>query len=223
MVKQLPHNWVAIRREWPVLTVHQRLETSVAFLLTLVIDVVILVALYRLIVGVVGTLMVGTLNPLEHAVFQRVFGEIMTLLIALEFNHTLQYVISRDRGIVQGKVIVLIAQLALARKVIVTDPYEVSPASVAALAGLALALGVTYWLMRGRDDDLEGELGPINGWTPTSRAELTATRRAQGGIADMPVTEASEFDRRRKHGDRALRIDTRGTHPHDRFYRSEPP
>src|SRR5882724_8299889 len=126
MVKHLPHNWVAIRREWPFLTVHQRLETSVAFLLTLVIDVVILVALYRLIVGVVGTLMLGTLNPLEHAVFQRVFGEIMTLLIALEFNHTLQYVISRDRGIVQGKVIVLIAQLALARKVIVTDPYEVA-------------------------------------------------------------------------------------------------
>jgi uncharacterized membrane protein (DUF373 family) len=155
MVKQLPRNWVAIRREWPVLTVHQRFETSVAFLLTLVIDVVILVALYRLIAGVVGTLMLGTLNPLEHAVFQRVFGEIMTLLIALEFNHTLQYVISRDRGIVQGKVIVLIAQLALARKVIVTDPYEVAPASVAALAGLALALGVTYWLMRGRDDDLE--------------------------------------------------------------------
>ena len=80
----------------------------------------------------------------------------MTLLIALEFNHTLQYVISRDRGIVQGKVIVLIAQLALARKVIVTDPYEVAPSSVAALASLALALGVTYWLMRGRDDDLEG-------------------------------------------------------------------
>jgi uncharacterized membrane protein (DUF373 family) len=155
-VKHLPHNWVAIRREWPFLTVHQRLETSVAFLLTLVIDVVILVALYRLIVGVVGTLMLGTLNPLEHAVFQKVFGEIMTLLIALEFNHTLQYVISRDRGIVQGKVIVLIALLALARKVIVTDPYEVAPASVAALAGLALALGVTYWLMRGRDDDLEG-------------------------------------------------------------------
>src|SRR6266700_6639112 len=56
IVKHLPHNWVAIRREWPFLTVHQRLETSVAFVLTLVIDAVILVALYRLIVGVVGTL-----------------------------------------------------------------------------------------------------------------------------------------------------------------------
>ena len=189
MVKQLPHNWVAIRREWPVLTVHQRLETSVAFLLTLVIDVVILVALYRLIVGVVGTLMVGTLNPLEHAVFQRVFGEIMTLLIALEFNHTLQYVISRDRGIVQGKVIVLIAQLALARKVIVTDPYEVAPASVAALAGLALALGVTYWLMRGRDGDLEAA-GSFNsvGNLPSEQP-----RGSSAEISDLPCCRAPNY------------------------------
>ena len=44
----------------------------------------------------------------------------MTLLIALEFNHTMQYVITRERGIIQGKIVILIAQLALARKVIVT-------------------------------------------------------------------------------------------------------
>ena len=117
------------------------------------IDLVILVALYRLVVSVVDTLILRTLNPLEHAVFQRVFGEIMTLLIALEFNHTMQYVITRERGIIQGKIVILIAQLALARKVIVTDPYEVPPTSVAALAALALALGATYWLMR---DDRAG-------------------------------------------------------------------
>ena len=50
---------------------------------------------------------------------------------------------------------ILIAQLALARKVIVTDPYEVPPTSVAALA--ALALGATYWLMR--DDRAAGADG----------------------------------------------------------------
>jgi uncharacterized membrane protein (DUF373 family) len=158
MLKHLPRNWVDIRKDWPLLTLNQRLEASVAFLLTLVIDLVILVALYRLVVSVVDTLMLQTLNPLEHAVFQRVFGEIMTLLIALEFNHTMQYVITRERGIVQGKIVILIAQLALARKVIVTDPYEVPPTSVAALAALALALGATYWLMR--DDRIGGTDGP---------------------------------------------------------------
>jgi len=151
MITRIP--LTSLSRDWPLLTLSQRLEASVALLLTLVIDLVILVALYRLVVSVVDTLILRTLNPLEHAVFQRVFGEIMTLLIALEFNHTMQYVITRERGIIQGKIVILIAQLALARKVIVTDPYEVPPTSVAALAALALALGATYWLMR---DDRAG-------------------------------------------------------------------
>ena len=156
MLKQLPRNWVAIRREWPVLTVHQRFETSVAFLLTLVIDVVILVALYRLIVGVVGTLMLGTLNPLEHAVFQRVFGEIMTLLIALEFNHTLQFVVARQQSIIQTKIVLLISILALARKVIVLDLERSSPGELLGLAALTFALGAVYWMMRERDDRIAG-------------------------------------------------------------------
>ncbi len=31
MLKQLPRSWDDIRREWAVLTLHQRFETSVAF------------------------------------------------------------------------------------------------------------------------------------------------------------------------------------------------
>jgi uncharacterized membrane protein (DUF373 family) len=151
-MKQLPHDWIEIRRDWPVLSVYQRFETFVAFVLTLVISAVILVALYRLIVSVIETLVLRSLNPLEHEVFQSVFGEILTVLIALEFNHTLQYVIARERGIIQAKVVILIAALALVRKIIVTDLSAASAASVTALAALLLALGATYWLMRERDD-----------------------------------------------------------------------
>ena len=63
---------------------------------------------------------------------QSVFGEILIVLIALEFNHTLQYVIARERGIIQAKVVILIAALALVRKIIVTDLSAASAASVAA-------------------------------------------------------------------------------------------
>jgi uncharacterized membrane protein (DUF373 family) len=160
MVKQLPRGWDDIRREWPVLTLHQRFETSVAFVLSVVISAVILVALYRLIVSVVDTLVLRTLNPLDHAVFQKVFGEIMTLLIALEFNHTLTYVITRERGIIQARIVILIALLALARKVVVVDPYEVAPTSLAALAGLVLALGVAYWFMREPEDGVDSAARP---------------------------------------------------------------
>jgi hypothetical protein len=50
--------------------------------------------------------------------FQIIFGEIMTLLIAVKFNHTLQYVVTREQSIIQTKIVVLIALLALAGKLI---------------------------------------------------------------------------------------------------------
>jgi uncharacterized membrane protein (DUF373 family) len=107
---------------------YRRFEAFVAFVLTIVIGAIILVALVRLIVSVADTLVLRTLNPLDHTVFQRVFGEVMTLLIALEFNHTLRYVVSGERGIIHTKMVLLIALLALARKVIVMDLVDVDTA-----------------------------------------------------------------------------------------------
>lgn len=140
--------------QWPALTVYQRFESVIAFTLTLIIALVILVALYRLIVEVVGGLVFGILNPLEHKDFQTVFGEIMTVLIALEFNHTLQYVVRREQSVVHTKVVLLVALLALARKFIILDLKETTPAELLGLAAVTLVLGVTYWLMRERDERL---------------------------------------------------------------------
>ena len=157
MAKSLPHNLVEMRRDWAVLSAYERFEALVALVLTLLIAGVILVALWRLTYGVVDTLLLRSLNPLEHGVFQVVFGQILTVLIALEFNHTLQYVVTRERGIIQAKIVILIGVLALVRKIIVTDLSAIAPAALAAEAALILALGITYWLMRERDD--RGRLG----------------------------------------------------------------
>jgi uncharacterized membrane protein (DUF373 family) len=151
-VKDVSPKGFSIRREWAVLSIYQRFEASVAFLLTFVIGAVVAVALYRLVISVIDTIVLKSLNPLEHSVFQEVFGEIMTLLIALEFNHTLHHVITGERGIIHTKMVVLIAELALARKIIVADLFQVAPASAMALAALMLSLGVTYWLMCEADD-----------------------------------------------------------------------
>jgi len=137
---------------------YQRFEAGIAFVLTVVVGAVIVVALYRLIVSVTIILVLQSLNPLDHAVFQRVFGEIMTLLIALEFNHTLQFVVNGERGIIHTKLVLLIAQLALARKVIIMDLFQAQPESLLALAALVFSLGVTYWLVRERDDRTPGDV-----------------------------------------------------------------
>lgn len=152
MAKRLPHTWSGIRRDWTALSVYERFEAFAALALTVIIAAIILVALWRLIISVVETLVLRSMNPLEHGVFQAVFGEILTVLIALEFNHTLRYVITRERGIIQAKIVILIALLALVRKIIVTDLSATSPATLAAEAALLLALGITYRLMRDADD-----------------------------------------------------------------------
>jgi uncharacterized membrane protein (DUF373 family) len=136
------------KAKWNVLTYYQRFEEGVALVLTVIISLIILVALYRLCIGVVTGLLWGAVDPLDHEIFQAVFGQIMTLLIALEFNHTLRYVVTRHQSIIQTRVVVLIA---LARKFIVLDIHETTPGYPLGLAAIALALGVTYWLMRERD------------------------------------------------------------------------
>jgi uncharacterized membrane protein (DUF373 family) len=147
--------WRRLRGEWTVLSYYQRFESTVALILTLLVGVIIVVALVRLIVTVVAQLVLGGLDPLDHNVFQPIFGEILTLLIALEFNHTLQYVVAREQSIIQTKVVLLIALLAIARKFIILDLNEVSAGHLLALAAVTLVLGVTYWLMRERDDQRE--------------------------------------------------------------------
>lgn len=144
--------WNRGRSQWNILTYYQRFESGVAFVLTVVIALIIIVALYRLCIGVATTLLFRAVNPLEHTVFQSVFGEIMTLLIALEFNHTLRYIVAKHQSIIQAKVVLLIALLAVARKLIILDIHETSPGYLLGLAAITLALGATYRLMREGDD-----------------------------------------------------------------------
>jgi uncharacterized membrane protein (DUF373 family) len=139
-----------LRENWPLLTYYQRFESIVALVLTLIVGLIIVVALFRLTCAVVLGLIWGALDPLNHEVFQAVFGEIMTLLIALEFNHTLQYVVTRQQSIIQSNVVLLIALLALARRFIILDLHTVTEGQLFGLAAAALALGVTYRLVKER-------------------------------------------------------------------------
>ena len=146
--------WKHLKSNWAVLSYYERFESTVALVLTFVIALVVAVALYRLGESVVAGLIFGVLDPLDYAVFQLVFGNIMTLLIALEFNHTLRYVVLREQSIIQTKVVLLVALLALARKFIILDLKETSAEHLLGLAAITLVLGLIYWLLRERDDRL---------------------------------------------------------------------
>ncbi len=126
------------RDQWAIMSLYERFEQVVALVLSAVIAVIIVVSLFQLIAIVFTLLVLDAFNPLDHKVFQSVFGMIMTLLIAMEFKHSIVRVALRRDSIIQVKTVIL-------------DP-EASPAKIAALAGATLALGATYWLLRKRGD-----------------------------------------------------------------------
>lgn len=137
-----------LRENWSVFTFYERFEQVVALILTTVIAIIIVAALLRLLRNVFELLVLGALDPMDYAVFQGVFG--MTLLIAMEFKHSILRVAVRRDSIIQVKTVVLIALLALARKFIILDVKTVSAASLAALSFAMIGLGAVYWLMRDR-------------------------------------------------------------------------
>ncbi|WP_457959926.1 phosphate-starvation-inducible PsiE family protein [Pseudomonas aeruginosa] len=140
-----------MRSQWRLMTVYERFEQVVVITLSGVMSMVIVISLIQLIRHVFTLLVMDALNPLDHKVFQLVFGATMTLLIAMEFKHSIVRVALRRDSIIQVKTVILIGLIALARKFVILDP-EASPGKIAALAGATLALGATYWLLRERDD-----------------------------------------------------------------------
>jgi Phosphate-starvation-inducible E family len=68
--------------------------------------------------------------PVNAATFQSIFGMIMTVLIALEFNHAIMSILHRKDSIVQLRTVILIALLAMARKFIIIDFTGLDPLAV---------------------------------------------------------------------------------------------
>jgi uncharacterized membrane protein (DUF373 family) len=146
------HNVIEETREaWPTLSHYKKFEQIVSWALTALISLVIIAALFHLSVRIVALLLYGLIDPADPENFQALFGMILTVLIALEFNHSIVGVLERHKSIIQVRTVVLIALLALVRKFIIFDVSKTDPLTIIGLAAAILALGSVYWVVRDQD------------------------------------------------------------------------
>src|SRR5260370_21141491 len=136
---------------WKRLSIYEKFEQLIVSILTWIIAVIVAVATWQLILHTVAMMRSHLLDPRDSQAFQSLFGMVLTLLIALEFKHSLMVVLHHQRNVVQTRSVILIALLALVRKFIVLDPYQTEPSTLARLAGAALALGIVFWLVRSEE------------------------------------------------------------------------
>jgi uncharacterized membrane protein (DUF373 family) len=148
----LKEELTAERQRWKLLTLYQKFEHAVILILTALIAIVVAFAVWNLVLKIVVSVVYsGGFDPTDYAVFQSLFGMIFTVIIALEFKRSLLVVAERRQGIVQVRTVLLIALLAIVRKLMIIDLSAADAAEVLALAAAILSLGAVYWLVRDQD------------------------------------------------------------------------
>jgi len=118
---------------WRRLTVYMKFEHAIVLVLTLLISVIIVSAIWKLAIKILSSLVLSeTFDLTDIAAFQSIFGMIFTVIIALEFKRTLLLVTERTESVVQVRAVILIALLAIVRKLIILD---ISPGDAPQLFG----------------------------------------------------------------------------------------
>ena len=112
------------------------------------IAIIIALALWNLTLKILLSIWATNFDPTDYGVFQTVFGMIFTVIIALEFKRSLLVVAERRDSVVQVRSVILIALLAVVRKLIILDLSSTDAFHLLALAAAILALGAVYWLVR---------------------------------------------------------------------------
>jgi uncharacterized membrane protein (DUF373 family) len=140
------------RARWRRLTVYLKFEHAVVLVLTALISIIIVSAIWKLAIKILYSLVLSdTFDLTDLAAFQGVFGMIFTVIIALEFKRTLLLVTERTESVVQVRAVILIALLAIVRKLIILDISPGDAPQLLALAVATLSLGGVYLLVRDQD------------------------------------------------------------------------
>lgn len=141
----------AARSRWNPLTFYEKFEHLVILVLTALIAVVVALAVWNLAVKIAVSLFTTGLDPTDYRVFQALFGMIFIVIIALEFKRSLLVMADRQHSVVQVRTVLLIALLAVVRKLMILDLATTDTPQLFALAAAVLALGGVFWLVRDQD------------------------------------------------------------------------
>ena len=136
-------------RDWKQSLTYETFERVASRIVMFFISIIIVYSLILMAITLVDQF---RLNPtyLDTDSLRDVFGSILTILILIEFNHSIALAISSRAGILQARPIILIAILVIARKVILLDFTAATFEQMLGIAAVALAFGLLFWLINAR-------------------------------------------------------------------------
>jgi uncharacterized membrane protein (DUF373 family) len=149
------------RKEARGRTPYEGFEQLILGILVFIISIIIVYSLILVIITLADDFRAGVVY-MESGAMKDTFGLILTVIILVEFNHSIVLAIRQRSGAVQVRIIVLITIIVLARKLVLLDYAATSVETLLGLGGLALSLGALYWLISDRDQPRHGSAQTID-------------------------------------------------------------
>ena len=122
-------------------------------ILGIIVFIMSLVIVYSIVVATITLFkdLVSGIDSMETSALKDTFGLILTVIILVEFNHSIVLAIRQRSGAIQVRIVVLITIIVLARKLVLLDYAATSMETLLGLGALALSLGGLYWLVSDGD------------------------------------------------------------------------
>ena len=140
-------------RDWKQLLSYEVFEGVASRIVMFFISIIIVYSLILMAIALFDQIRLSP-NFLDTDSLRDVFGSLLTILIMIEFNHSIAVAISTRAGILQARPIVLITILVIARKVILLDFATATFEQLVGIGAVALAFGLLFWLISARDPGL---------------------------------------------------------------------
>jgi uncharacterized membrane protein (DUF373 family) len=135
---------------WHRLAQYERFEQVVLRFILAILAVMIIYTLVLVVLQLADDFWLGTAF-MDKAVLQDAFGSILTVLILLEFGHSIAVAVARRSGAIQVRIVVLIVVLVIARKLMLLDYATTELGTLFGYGGLLFILGAVYWLISDGD------------------------------------------------------------------------
>ena len=135
-----------LKEHWSSLTLYERFEQIVSRIVMVLISAIIIYSLILVSIDLFDQLTFDR-SFADTTAMKDVFGSVLTVLILIEFNHSIALAMTKKTGVLQERGVVLIVILVISRKVILLDFSTASFESLIGMGGSALAFGVLYLLI----------------------------------------------------------------------------
>ena len=118
-------------------------------ILGIIVFIMSLVIIYSLVLATITLAddLVSGIGSMETSALKDTFGLILTVIILVEFNHSIVLAIRQRSGAIQVRIVVLITIIVLARKLVLLDYTTASVETLLGLGALALSVGGLDWVI----------------------------------------------------------------------------